>query len=99
MTKGDQRALVNCAMAEQKRRPDFVLPIEIDVGMVMALIGNIQLALRHPANTGASATSAKAIVAMFIQRLKEENFTCTAAIAELGDNPELDYDPRGAKPS
>lgn len=86
--------LSELATAEITDRPDFLIPIHINVMTLMCLIGNLQLATRHPLNTGPSSDAAKEFIALAMKKLKQEGFHHTAAMCELGSDAGFDYDPR-----
>ena len=70
--------------------PDFILPVHLDVLSALSIIGTLQLALRHPANTGAAAAVARSTIDGLIAMLTEYGFTATAELARLGDNRDYD---------
>jgi hypothetical protein len=67
----------------------YVGSIDLDVVTAMSIIAQIQLALRHPGNTGKSA----AIAASFARVLQELIVAVAPEnerIIEMGWNPDLD---------
>lgn len=68
------------------------LTIELTILQAISIIGNLQLALRHPANNGPSADIAK----KFIERLREIISKDSAEldlIIQAGYNPDFDCSP------
>lgn len=72
------------------------IAFDLGVGMVVALIGQIQLALRHPANTSEPAQMARAFVDDLIGSIGDRS-PWLAEFLRLGDNPGCDQpaDPEG----
>jgi hypothetical protein len=97
MTDADLRALYEKSVEENRERPDFLVPLHLDVPALMTLVAQLQLAARHPMNTGATGQAGREIIALIIQKIKDEGFPFTAAMMELGNNRALDYDPRQRK--
>lgn len=65
-------------------------PVMLDLPAALAIIGNLQLALRHPANTGPSARTARYFCQEIICRMREAGFVANAEIARLGGDPAYD---------
>lgn len=82
--------LVRRCNAERERLGDIALPIELDLGATLALIGNLQLALRQPGNRGRSAKLARWFIDGIIARLRKGGYTAAAEMAERGDDPRYD---------
>src|SRR5258708_5797312 len=79
------------AAAEQEARVCAIdFPLYLDQTSVLCLIANLQLALRHPGNTGASAAVARKFVDGMISRMKDAGLVATAELARLGDDPAYD---------
>lgn len=68
----------------------FKLPLQFDLPGALAIIGNLQLALRHPANTGPSAQIARDAIDAMIRSMRECGLTAHAELARLGDDPLYD---------
>lgn len=68
----------------------FTLLVEFDLCTAIAIIGNLQLALRHPANVGASAEIARELIDGMIHRMREAGLTAHAELARLGDDAMYD---------
>lgn len=78
---------------EERVRSDaarFKLPVELDLHSALCVIGNLQLALRHPANSGPSAEVARTAIDGMIRRMREAGLTAHAELARLGDDPGYD---------
>ena len=76
---------------------EFVLPIYLELQPLLCMVGNLQLALRHPANTGPSARIVRKIVDQIIERVPEEGLIATAELLRLGDNLKYDEDRTGGR--
>jgi hypothetical protein len=88
--------LVHRALEEQERAGDWKIQFELDLTSLMSLCGNLQLALRHPLNSGPGAQIARRLIDDVRAGLLRCGFTAHAELIGLGDNPALDYDPREA---
>jgi hypothetical protein len=77
--------------------PQFTIPVHLDIPSALSLIGNLQLALRHPANEGPSATIARKFIDGLIDRMITAGLYRVAELAKLGDDPA--YDEPRAEPS
>jgi hypothetical protein len=72
---------------------NFKLPVTFDLATALAIIGNLQLALRHPANIGPSGRVARETIDGMIRTMRECGLTAHAELARLGDDPAYDADP------
>jgi hypothetical protein len=68
----------------------FFLPIHLDLTSAVELVGNLQLALRHPENRGHAAQMARQMIDGIIQKVKEAGFDAHAELMLLGDDPTYD---------
>ena len=68
----------------------FTIPLELDLTAALSIIGNLQLALRHPANCGPSASVARLTIDRLIDRIEEAGLPANAELARRGDDPEYD---------
>jgi hypothetical protein len=75
---------------EQAAQRHFILPVHLDLTALACMVGNLQLALRHPANTGPSSEVARRIIEEITQRIKAEGFPVHAEIMRLGGDPVYD---------
>jgi hypothetical protein len=75
---------------QQEYRPDFILPIHFGLMELLSLVANLQLALRHPGNTGQSEQTAREIIAAVIERVEAAGFRAHAVAMRLGDDPLWD---------
>lgn len=91
-----EERLLREATAEARREGQPVTRFELDLPSVPSLCGNLQLALRHPLNSGPSAQIARRLIDDTIAGLKARGFTAHAEMIALGDDPTLDCDPREA---
>ena len=90
MTTDEKLELIERAGEEARALPDFVLPVHFDLTAALAIIGNLQLALRHPANIGPSSQLLRRVIDGMIERIEKSGLPANAEIARLGDNPEYD---------
>lgn len=72
---------------------NFRLPVMLDLDSSLCLVGLLQLALRHPDNTGRCARTAQAIIGGVIDSLHEAGFHAAAELAGCGDGEVSDADP------
>lgn len=72
----------------------FSLEVHLDLVSCQCLVGNLQLALRHPSNTGPSSTVARQVIEGIIERVRSRGLLANAAILELGDDPMYDEESR-----
>ena len=93
MNPGDQECLVRDVKAESKYLGDWKIQFELDITSAMALVGNLQLALRHPLNDGPSSIVARQLIDDLRQGLLGRNLKAHAKMIELGDDPDYDYSP------
>jgi len=75
---------------DQEARIGFILSVHMDLHVLMCVVGALQLALRHPANTGPSSKVVRELIAGIIERVEQEGYLATAEMLRLGDNPEND---------
>lgn len=75
------------ALRELITRPP--IPVEIDPPVAMILIGQLQLAIRHPQNTGTSAAYAREFIEALRSRICEPGSVLDALIT-AGFDPDYD---------
>ena len=75
---------------EKAQKPEFTFPVEFDLASLVAIAANLQLALRHPGNSGASARVARSFVDGVIEMLEVNGFSAHAELVRRGDKPEFD---------
>lgn len=68
-----------------------LIELKIDVNTAICIIANIQLATRHPKNTGPSRRISESF-ARELQKIVERNRPELAAVIEMGWNPDFDVD-------
>ena len=86
----EKAQLLERARAEYDQAAAWSLPIELDLHSALCLVGNLQLALRHPGNKGPSAAVARRIVDGIIERFEANGLPAHAEAARLGDNSQYD---------
>lgn len=74
----------------RSKAANFRLPVEMDLESAICIVGNLQLALRHPQNNGPSAKVARDTIDGIIRRMRESGLTAHAELARLGDDPGYD---------
>ena len=97
MTASEQQALFDAAKTEVAIMGDVTIRIDFDVGSLIGLIGQLQLALRHPGNTGPTGNLTRGLVAKLIEHIRRKGFPRCAEIAELGNDPQYDTPPHDLK--
>lgn len=75
---------------EVRQCPDVRFPILLDLESSMCLVAQLQLALRHPSNSGNSADVARTIIEGIIDGFHQAGLHACAELARLGG--DLDYD-------
>jgi hypothetical protein len=91
----DEQALAHLVARmkqEREKDKDFQLPILLDLDGLLCLIGNLQLALRHPGNRGEPASAARQIKDAIMCRLFEEGYIAHVEFARLGDDASHDFE-------
>ena len=86
----ESRLILRAATAEQERAPLFRLPLHLDLTAALAIVGNLQLAMRHPGNDGPSREVARTLIDGIIERMETSGFPASAALARMGDDPRRD---------
>jgi hypothetical protein len=71
-------------------QPDFQTILDLDLTSVLALVVNLQIALRHPSNTGASAKIMRELLRKLIEGMRDRGFVAHAEACELGSDPAWD---------
>lgn len=82
--------LTEQAKRERDEQPDWKLPLILEPHMAVALVANLQLALRHPGNQGIPRAVARQVIDGIIARFTETGMTAFAMMAALGDDPAYD---------
>jgi hypothetical protein len=91
LTPDQQQDLLLRVTAERSRARDhFLLPVQMDLTTTLALVGSLQLSLRHPKNVGPTSQMVRALVAGLIEKMKQCGLPAHAELMELGNNPEYD---------
>jgi hypothetical protein len=78
------------AREELDRDGDAPLAVQLGPAAALAIIGNLQLALRYPENNGANARIARKLIDALILMLDEAKLPAHAQLARLGDDPGND---------
>ena len=89
-TQQEKLQLAERVRQEYDRALPWSLPIELDLHSALCLVANLQLALRHPGNTGPSAGVARRVVDGIIARFESTGYPAHAELARLGDNSAYD---------
>lgn len=77
-------------LADCKRQKGRRVHLDIDFSMALVVVGQLQLALRHPNNTGPSAANARAFVHKLIARLAVTD--TIGRCLQTGFDPKYDQD-------
>lgn len=85
-----KQALLDRMEDEAKTLPPFRMILDLDLSGSMGLVGNLQLALRHPGNRGPIAKQMRGLIRSVIAGMRERGFAATAEACELGDDPTWD---------
>lgn len=84
-------SLVQRLREERERLGDeFRLPVILDLDTALCIVGNLQLALRHPGNRGASAEVARTTIDGIIERTRTAGYAAHAQLMKLGEDPRYD---------
>jgi len=93
MTDEEKEALILRVAEEQHHDSDFQLLLYLDLTIALSLIGSLQLALRHPLNTGPSAQITREFIDGIIGRMQGSGYPAHAELARLGYDPTHDEPP------
>jgi hypothetical protein len=80
-----RRATVECL-----DHRDAQIYLGLDLSSATCIVAQLQLALRHPVNRGASASIIRKLITEIITDLEMQGLPTTAALLRLGDNPDYD---------
>lgn len=69
-----------------------VLAFQMPPNNAMQLIGQLQLAARHPGNNGGSATFARSFIEAGVQWFRDRGHVACVTVLERGDDPTFDMD-------
>lgn len=84
----NEERLVLRAAAESAGANDEIM-LAMTPHAALCVIGQLQLALRHPANNGVVADYVAIVIRSLIQQLNDAGFTATAELAALGNNDDF----------
>jgi hypothetical protein len=87
----DRKALLAAASLEMKDRTQETITMQYTAPQAMGLLGTLQLALRHPANRGATSTQMR-LLAHTLEQWLSEFGPAIKELCQLGWNPEADDD-------
>lgn len=82
-----QREFLEASHRFQVNQPEVVLTL--DPSTILCLIASVQLALRHPGNTGESARRMRGLIDTLIGRIGEIE-PRLAELLRMGDDPKND---------
>ena len=90
-TDNARKDLEKRALAEMQAGQQIILQLEFSIMDIMAIVGPLQLALRHPAFPVRNAQFVRA----FIQQIKTQlaQYPAICAVIDMGFNPAFDYVP------
>ena len=87
------KELVDMGEAEIKRLAAQKFQLSLGLTEVLAVVGNLQLALRHPLNLGTNADTARVIVDVLIASVEKVS-PDLATLMRLGDDKNFDAENR-----
>jgi hypothetical protein len=90
LTDAERELLFKAAAKECEERKDYVVPVIFDMASAVAVIGCLQLALRHPRHPPASASVIRTVIDSMAERMREGGFVHYAKIIEMGYDPGCD---------
>jgi hypothetical protein len=64
----------------------YIIPVTLTPQSALCLIGQLQLALRHPGNVGHAADAARWLIDGLLVRLREGGFLAHAELGEAGED-------------
>jgi len=99
-TDKEKEELIERASEEVRRLGDQ-LDIELHLGLssAMYLVAQLQLAMRHPGNTGEAPEIARGFIDGVIQIMARGGYPATAEVARAGDDPKHDVPATRNKPA
>ena len=101
MTDEKRLALLHSMVDEARKTEGVRLTVVLAPESAIALIANLQIALRHPGNAGMTARVARGAIGELIGQLRAAGLAAFADVAEMGNDPENDepenYDPENTE--
>jgi hypothetical protein len=88
-TELNAEPLLEAYAAEQLKHKDDEFAVSLKLHQVSAVIGNLQLALRHPGNQGLTHDIAEAICHLLIDEMERRGLHFSARVARMGFDPRL----------
>jgi hypothetical protein len=86
-----KRAIQQMALEEIRGADGYRLKLELDLGVLVALVSQCNLAFRHPLNTGASKETVQRLIHEIIDQLEiVDDLPRTAELLRLGEDPRFD---------
>lgn len=86
----DEAGLLDRFKEESKRATRFHVVLELSAAMAVSLVGHLQLAMRHPANTGPTVDSMKELIAGIREQFKEAGLNTTVEVIDLCFDRSMD---------
>ena len=80
-------------MEETTSHPDYHVAFSLNLFVLAAVIGHLQLALRHPGAIGPAAQLVRRVIDAAIARVAAGGLVHTAALLRKGDDPASDLGP------
>ena len=91
LTRADQEKLLTDAAREMEEAGEGTITIEYSIVQAMGLLGTLQLALRHPKNTGGTSRYMREL-AMRLEAFLGACGPATSRLCRLGWDPTADAD-------
>jgi hypothetical protein len=83
------------ALAELLRISGTEYRLKLEPAMLIVIVAQVQLALRHPQNAGTSSKAARSFISAAREFFVAHNCHANAALIDLGFDPDYDERPGG----
>jgi hypothetical protein len=91
MTEEEKEELLQRAVAECLIGSNIDMPLSLNLHSALAIVGALQLALRHPAVAGTqSSVPVRKLIDAVIAATETNGYLAAAEMMRLGDHPEHD---------
>lgn len=85
MTKSAEETLIDRIQGELTGAEGWNIQFQLDLLSASCIVGNLQLAISHPENTGPAAEVARKLIADIRRGLGERGFLAHVAMIDLGE--------------
>jgi hypothetical protein len=90
MTPAEEAELLKAVITEAMANRDTIMPVQLDSTCATSICSCLQLALRHPANTGQTADIARQFIEGIRYKFMELGMPAHAKLIEAGMDPADD---------